>query len=139
MEELNYIIYTDGAYSFMRNQGGVGLVFIKNGEKIGTYSKNYKNTTNNRMELLAVIIALNCIKNPINKLTIISDSQYVIGTITKGWKRGKNQDLWDKFDKISNKALTLCNEIDYKWVHGHESDEFNNLADELAVKASKLL
>lgn len=86
-------VYTDGAYSSSRNQGGLGIVFIKDNKVIAKFSKTYKNTTNNRMELMAVIIALQSIKDE-NEITIYSDSMYVIGTATQGWKRKKNLDLW---------------------------------------------
>jgi ribonuclease HI len=100
---IEYQIFTDGAYSSLRNQGGVGIVFIKNGEKVFEYSRPIINTTNNRCELYAVTKALQAISNVIDKVTIYSDSQYVIGTITKGWKRNKNKDLWESFDKYYKK------------------------------------
>lgn len=132
----DYNVYTDGAYSPSTNKGGVGIAFISDNKLILQYSKLFLNTTNNRMELAAVIIALKCLKNKINKLTIYSDSQYVIGCITKGWKRNKNQDLWKVFDKIEKKAKELCTIIEYKWTHGHADDKWNNFVDNLAVKAS---
>ena len=96
---MNYTLITDGAYSSSSDQGGIGIVFLKDGEKILEYSKMYKRTTNNIMELSAVIVGLRFIKKPINSLNIISDSMYVIGCITKGWKRKKNVKLWQVFDK----------------------------------------
>ena len=136
----DYIIYCDGAYSPMRDQGGVGIVFVKNGKKIGQYSKMYKETTNNRMELQAIITTLSSFKNKVDSITIYSDSQYVIGTITKGWKRNKNEDLWKKFDKIQDYVTkNICSNVKYEWVKGHAENEFNNMADELANNASKLI
>ena len=136
----DYIIYCDGAYSPMRDQGGVGIVFVKNGKKIGQYSKMYKETTNNRMELQAIITTLSSFKNKVDSITIYSDSQYVIGTITKGWKRNKNEDLWEKFDKIQDYVTkNICSNVKYEWVKGHAENEFNNMADELANNASKLI
>lgn len=138
--DLQYDIYCDGAYSPMRDQGGTGIIFVKNGVKIGEYSKMYKNTTNNRMELQAIITALSSFKNKVDSITIWSDSQYVIGTITKGWKRSKNLDLWAKFDEIETKVLSnICSEIKYEWVKGHADNEFNSQADKIANKASQLL
>lgn len=134
---INLEIYTDGAYSPLRDQGGVGIVFIRNGEKIYEYSKMYKATTNNRCELSAVIIALHAISKNIDNIIIYSDSQYVINTITKNWKRNKNQDLWANFDKCYKQAQKFCNNISFTWVKGHKDNEWNNLADKLAVEASQ--
>lgn len=134
-----YVIYTDGSYSSARDQGGVGIVVLKDGKQIQKFSKPYKNTTNNKMELIAVILALTAIKNPIEKLTIITDSMYVLGCATKGWKRKKNQDLWKDFDKAYEKAKSLCKEINFEWTKGHEDNEYNNLCDALAVQASKVI
>lgn len=133
----NLIIYTDGAYSSARNQGGVGIVFIVEDEVKLTFSKMYKETTNNRMELSAIILALKSIKGKFDKITIITDSQYCLGCILKGWKRKKNILLWDKFDKVYKAALELNSNIEFLWVKGHENSVYNNLADELATNASK--
>ena len=80
--KTNYVLITDGAYSSLRDLGGVGIVFLRNGEKILEYSKSFKGTTNNQMELCAVILGLRFIKSPINSLTVISDSMYVVGCAT---------------------------------------------------------
>lgn len=134
MNEL--IAYTDGAYSPTRDQGGVGIVFIKDNKIIYEYSKSILKTTNNRCELYAVIKVLQAISKPINKLTIYSDSQYVICTITKGWQRKKNQDLWDLFDRFYKLALNLCPIIEFEWVKGHDTNIYNQRVDKLAVEAS---
>lgn len=134
-----YTLITDGAYSSARNQGGVGLVFLKNGEKILEYSKMYKGVTNNMMELGAVIIGLRLIKNPIDSLTIITDSMYVIGCATKGWKRKKNVKLWQEFDAQYERVKTLCPDIRFEHVKGHDGDKWNEYCDKLAVKASQLM
>ena len=125
-------VYTDGAYSSSRNQGGLGIVFIKDNKVIAKFSKTYKNTTNNRMELIAVIIALQSIKDE-NEITIYSDSMYVIGTATQGWKRKKNLDLWEKYDAVIDSFKTVT----FKHVKGHSTNMFNNLCDEMAVAASQ--
>ena len=130
----DYIIYTDGAYSSSRDKGGIGIVILKDNKIILEYSKGYSNTTNNRMELTAIIIALSCIKNKVNSITVISDSQYCIGCISKGWKRKKNQDLWNKFDFIESKVIDkYCSEIKYEWTKGHTDNIYNNKCDKLAV------
>lgn len=134
MESVNeYFIYTDGAYSAKLNQGGIGIVVRKGLDVILKYNKAFKNTTNNQMELLAVIYALLCVKKPIDRLYIYSDSQYVINCIDK-WERKKNIKLWNLFDKV--KSEVPCNDIQFVWVKGHSTNVYNNLADDLAVKAS---
>jgi len=136
----NYTIYTDGAYSPSRNKGGIGIVILKDDKIVLEYSKSYNNTTNNRMELTAVIMGLSCIKNKIDNLTVISDSQYVLGCITKGWERKKNKDLWEKFDIVESQVLSnYCKTIHYDWTKGHSNNEFNNKCDKLAVDATNLL
>lgn len=134
-----YVLITDGAYSSARDQGGIGLVFLKNGEKILEYSKMYKGVTNNMMELGAVIVGLQLIKNPIDSLTIITDSMYVIGCATKGWKRKKNVKLWEEFDKQFERVKQLCPNVEFKHVKGHSGDKWNERADKLAVAASQKL
>ena len=131
-----YTLITDGAYSSARDQGGIGLVFLKNGEKILEYSKMYKSVTNNMMELGAVIIGLRLIKNPIDSLTIVTDSMYVIGCATKGWKRKKNVKLWQEFDTQYERVKTLCPDIRFEHVKGHDGDKWNEYCDKLAVKLS---
>ena len=128
--------YTDGAFSSAREQGGVGCVFVKDGEVIYKYSKCIQRTTNNRCELYAVIKALQAISKPLDKLVIYSDSQYVVCSINKGWQRKKNRDMWSIFDRFYEQAQKFCGEIVFEWVKGHEDNEFNNLADTLAVEAS---
>lgn len=133
------IIYTDGAYSPLRDKGGVGIVIIENGKKVLEYSNMYKHTTNNQMELGAVIIALRLIKKPYKSITIYTDSQYVIGCATLGWKRKKNVKLWQEFDKQVKRVFDLCPKIEYIHVKGHNGNEWNEYCDNLAVKASQLI
>ena len=135
----DYIAYTDGAYSSARKQGGVGIIFLKNNELIFKYNKMYKDTTNNRMEIQAVITAFNCIKNPIDSLTIYSDSMYVIGCTTLGWKREKNSDLWEIYQKSFDRLSKLCPKIEFIHVKGHNGDKYNEIVDKLAVEASQLI
>lgn len=137
----NLSCYTDGAYSPVRDRGGIGIVFVKDGKKVYEYKKTFTNTTNNKCEIMAVVYALNAISKPIEQLIIYSDSQYVIGCATKGWKRKKNVEYWNLYDKVLAKARTYCPDIQLIWVKGHEKSEdfnskMNNLADKLAVEAS---
>lgn len=134
-------VYTDGAYSPKRDQGGVGVIFVRNGKELKSYNKMFKHTTNNVMELVAVIIALKTIMiNDIKDDVIINtDSQYVIGCASKGWQRKKNIKLWDIFDKILYSLKQKQVSIEFNWVQGHANDEFNNKADKLAVEASQEL
>lgn len=132
----NLEIYTDGACHGSSSIGGIGIVFVKNNKIIYQFNKQYTNTTNNRMEIMAVIYALHAISKSIDNIIIYSDSQYVLGCITKGWNRKKNTDLWQLFDKIFSKAKKYCSNIQFIWVKGHNINEFNNSADRLAVEAS---
>lgn len=137
-----YTLFCDGAYSSSREQGGIGIVFLKDDTPILELSKGYKKTTNNRMELTAIIVGLMCIKKSIDSLTICSDSMYCIGTITQGWKRRKNQNLWNNFDREYSRVITLCSNIEFKHIKGHQKDnseftKWNNYVDKLAVQASQ--
>ena len=136
--ELGLVIYTDGACHVTTKIGGIGVVFTKEDKLVDTYSKQFTNVTNNQMELLAVIYALSAIKET-NQVIIYSDSQYVLGCITKGWKRKKNIELWQKFDKVYEQALKKCPSIKFEWVKGHGTSIFNNMADKLAVEASNFI
>lgn len=133
----NYTLITDGAYSPKLDQGGIGIVFLKNDEKILEYSRMYRGVTNNSMELGAVIIGLRLIKKPIDSLTIITDSMYVVGCAIKGWQRKKNIRLWGEFDKEYNRVQELCPNVIFKHVKGHNGDKWNEYCDKLAVAASQ--
>lgn len=127
-----YRVYTDGAYSSARNQGGIGFVILKDDKEVARYSKMYKNSTNQRMEQMAAIVALESITTP-SEVTIVSDSQYVVCTYTKNWKRKANLDLWKRFDT----AIAFHTKVEFLWVKGHDKDEYNNIADKLASNASQ--
>ena len=136
---INYECYTDGAYSLSRDQGGVGVVYIRNGVKLFEYSKGFKKTTNNRMEILAVLVVLRSIKSKIDTLTIYTDSMYVIGCSILGWKRNKNLVLWNMFDSELARVSKLCPNIKLQHVKGHANNQWNNYVDKLAVNASQEL
>lgn len=127
--------YVDGAYSSLRNQGGWAFVVLKDNFKIHSEFFPKKDTTNNRMEIQAVIEACKWAKKyNVTKLEIVSDSMYVIGTMTMEWKRKKNNDLWEIMDNVT-KDLSIT------WTHvkGHSGDKYNELCDALAVEASKTI
>ena len=132
-------IYTDGSSRGNPGRGGYGSVLIS-GNHRKEISGGFKFTTNNRMELLAVIAALECLKSNGHDVTIYSDSQYVVNSIEKGWlfnwvKKKKdfpNSDLWLRYIKLHN-----LNNIKLEWVKGHADDKENNRCDYLATTAAK--
>lgn len=134
----NLQIYTDGACRVSVGQGGLGIVWIKDGIKVKDYSKAFRKATNNQMELYAVILALRSIQSPIHSLTIFSDSMYVIGCASMGWSRKKNKSLWKQFDDMLQQAQRYCETpIVFTHVAGHADNVYNNLCDTLANNASK--
>jgi ribonuclease HI len=125
-------IFTDGACKTSDKTGGWAFVVIKDEEKVYSEFGPEDDTTNNRMEIMACIKALEyCLENNIKETIIISDSMYVIGTMSQGWKRNTNHDLWRIMDD-------LCERVKVIWQHvkGHDGDKWNNLCDALAVAAS---
>ncbi len=147
MNKPNVSIYTDGACANNPGRGGYGIVLMyekADGSLIQkNLSRGFELTTNNRMELLAVIDALNALKTPC-KIKLYSDSKYVVDAINQKWLEGwqtknwklntknpvKNIDLWKKL-----LSAMRPHEIKFIWVKGHASNEFNNLCDKLAVEA----
>ena len=141
---MEYIIYTDGACSGNPGPGGWGAVIFDEKKKQQNISGKIKDTTNNRMELMAPIMALKKIKSK-SDIVIFTDSIYVKNGITEwikkweknGWKSSnkkavKNKDLWIKLNDLCQK-----NKVLWKWVKGHSNNRYNNLADELATEAIK--
>ena len=136
--ELN--VYTDGSSRGNPGPGGYGIVLLW-GDKRKELSAGYRLTTNNRMELLAVIVALESLTKKNSPLTIVTDSQYVVNSVEKPWldnwiktdfKGGKkNKDLWMHYYELAKNF-----EIKFKWVKGHANNLFNNRCDELATAAA---
>jgi ribonuclease HI len=134
------VIYTDGASRGNPGPGGYGAVLMW-GEKRKELSAGYRLTTNNRMELMAVIAALESLTKTNIPLTIFTDSQYVVNSIEKKWVDGwikndfkggkKNKDLWIRYYGLSKKYA-----IRMKWVKGHADNPFNNRCDVLATQAA---
>lgn len=129
-------IYTDGAYKSSIDQGGIGIVWMKDDKVFKKYSKGFKHTTNNKMELIAMLCAFKSIKTSMEEVEFISDSQYVLGCLTKGWKKKKNVELWNILDKEYERIKSLVKNIKFTHVRGHQDCFGNNLADELASNAS---
>ena len=134
------ILYTDGAARGNPGPGGYGAILMYGTHK-KELSKGFKHTTNNRMELWAIIAGLEAISKKHIPIKIFSDSQYVVNAINKGWlntwmktnfKGGKkNADLWKKFH-----ALAKYHTISVVWVKGHADNPYNNRCDELATMAA---
>lgn len=136
----NIIIYTDGAARGNPGPGGYGVV-LKSGQHRKELSEGYRNTTNNRMELLAVIVALETLKFENSKVEIYTDSKYVADAVEKKWvfgwekvqfKKKKNPDLWIRFLKVYRK-----HQVKFHWVKGHANIPENERCDRLAVEASQ--
>jgi ribonuclease HI len=134
------IIYTDGASSGNPGPGGYGVILISGKHRLEK-SEGFRLTTNNRMELLGVIIGLEALKKNNCKVVVYTDSRYVVDAIEKGWvfqweskgfKKKKNPDLWIRFLKIYRKHT-----VRFVWIKGHASNPENEVCDRLAVEASK--
>ena len=133
------VIYTDGAAKGNPGKGGYGTVLISgNHEK--RLSKGYTLTTNNRMELMAVIVGLEALNQKCN-VTIYSDSKYVVDSVEEGWlfgwekkgfKNKKNTDLWKRFLTVYRNHI-----VKFYWVKGHAGNKYNEICDKLAVEAAE--
>jgi len=125
-------LYTDGAASGNPGPGGYGVV-LKCGPLCRELSGGYALTTNNRMELLAVIRGLEAIRWEGAEVLVFSDSTYVVGSVTKSWKRRKNLDLWAQFDALASRFS-----LKFFWIKGHAGHPENERCDRLAVEAYSL-
>jgi ribonuclease HI len=133
------IIYTDGSSRGNPGPGGYGTVLISPEHRVRKeLSGGFRRTTNNRMELLAVIVGLEALKKPDNEVLIYSDSQYVVNAVEKGWlfnweKKGfkdkKNPDLWQRFLN----AYRRQRKVQFQWVKGHAGNPENERCDQLAT------
>lgn len=134
-------IYTDGAAKGNPGPGGYGVVMELTGTPYKKeFYEGFRHTTNNRMELLAVIVGLEKLKNPNMTVLVVSDSKYVVDSVEKKWVLGwekknfaerKNSDLWIRFLKIYRK-----HQVDFKWIKGHNNHPQNERCDQLAVMSS---
>lgn len=132
-------LFTDGAAQGNPGPGGYGLI-LRSGKHYKELSQGFELTTNNRMELLAVIVGLEQLKKPGTPVTVFSDSKYVVDATEKGWIKGwqargfkkvKNVDLWKRFIEIAKQ-----HQVKFKWIKGHAGHPENERCDELAVLAA---
>tara|TARA_B100001093_G_scaffold133109_1_gene125832 strand:+ start:4766 stop:5239 length:474 start_codon:yes stop_codon:yes gene_type:complete len=137
---MKITIYTDGSARGNPGKGGYGIV-LSAGKHYKEISQGFRHTTNNRMELLAVIVGLESLKKPGYEVLVVSDSKYVVDAVSKRWvfnwekknfKGKKNPDLWKRFLKI----YPLHN-ISFRWIKGHAGHAQNEICDQLAVMASE--
>jgi ribonuclease HI len=138
--EKEIVIYTDGSSRGNPGPGGYGAVLMY-GDKRKELSQGYRRTTNNRMELMGVIAALEAMKKQGLKIKIYTDSQYIVKAIKEGWlnkwlatnfaKGKKNKDLWVKFYNLYKQ-----HQVQFYWVKGHADNPFNNRCDQLATAAA---
>ena len=136
----NIIIYTDGSSRGNPGPGGYGTILMS-GQNSKELSQGYRLTTNNRMELLAVIAGLEALKRDGLNVTIYSDSQYIVKSVEQGWLKNwiktdfkggkKNKDLWMRYHRIAQK-----HSVRFVWVKGHASNPYNNRCDVLATTAA---
>ena len=140
INQFGLTIYTDGSARGNPGRGGYGAILIWNG-KSKEVSKGFKHTTNNRMELMSVIAALESLTRKGLNIEVFSDSKYVVRAVSEKWldnwiktdfKGGKkNKDLWVRYHKLSQD-----HEIRFTWVKGHASNPYNQRCDELATTAA---
>jgi ribonuclease HI len=132
-------IYTDGAAKGNPGPGGYGII-LQSGPHYKEVSQGFRLTTNNRMELMSVIVALDMLKEPGCQVTVYSDSKYVVdsvekkwldGWIRRNWKNVKNPDLWKKYLESASR-----HQVKFKWIRGHNGHPMNERCDFLAVEAS---
>tara|TARA_B100001121_G_scaffold225875_1_gene199112 strand:- start:338 stop:811 length:474 start_codon:yes stop_codon:yes gene_type:complete len=137
---MSIIIYTDGAAKGNPGKGGYGVVLLS-GKHRKELSEGFVLTTNNRMELLAVIIGLEAVKKTSSEIRVYSDSKYVVDSVEKKWvfsweknnfKKKKNPDLWLRFLNVYRK-----HSISFVWIKGHANNKENERCDYLAVKAAE--
>lgn len=140
INQFGLTIYTDGSARGNPGRGGYGAILIWNG-KSKEVSKGFKHTTNNRMELMSVIAALESLTRTGLNIEVFSDSKYVVRAVSEKWldnwiktdfKGGKkNKDLWVRYHKLAQD-----HEIRFTWVKGHASNPYNQRCDELATTAA---
>jgi ribonuclease HI len=126
-----YLVYADGSCIGNPGPGGWGVVVRDPDEVVTELNGHDPSTTNNRMELMGAIEGLRATERGA-PVVLRSDSRYVVNTMTLGWKRKANHDLWLLLD-----AETAARRVKFEWVRGHNTDPINNLADELALMGAR--
>lgn len=131
-------IYTDGSYRNSADVGGIGMVVVDdNGSIIQQVGESFEHTTNNKMEILAIKKALEYLNTvSVDEVDIYTDSQYCVGILSLGWKIQKNAAEWIALKNALDAVRQKMQRMSIHHVKGHESNLYNNLADELATKAS---
>ncbi len=139
MAQVDATIYTDGACLGNPGPGGYGVILIANGKR-KELSGGFRRTTNNRMELTAVIVGLKALSMP-SRVRLYSDSQYLINGINQGWarqwrakgfKKKKNPDLWTQILDLSER-----HQVEFIWIQGHSGQPENERCDQLSVQAAQ--
>lgn len=140
MPENKLIVYTDGSSRGNPGPGGYGAI-LKWGDTEKEISKGYLRTTNNRMELMAVIAALESLKKTNVDIIVYSDSQYIVKAVEQGWLKNwlvtdfkggkKNKDLWLRYNELAGQ-----HRVKFNWVRGHAENPYNNRCDKLATTAA---
>ncbi len=138
MQKSTIYLYTDGACSGNPGPGGYGVV-LRCGDREKEMSDGFEQTTNNRMELLAVIVGLEAIKWERADVQVVSDSKYVVDAVSKGWlwkwvktdfAKKANPDLWKRFIEVYNR-----HNVTFNWIKGHAGHPENERCDAMAVAA----
>jgi ribonuclease HI len=126
---MKYIVYTDGAYSQMNDEGAYAFVILTElNNEVKRFAEKITHETNNRAELKAIIAALHQLPQDAKKVLVESDSQYALMTLFGSWSRKKNEDLFDVYENIISKRRFV---IEWSWVKGHSGDTFNEMCDEM--------
>lgn len=137
--EISVELYTDGSSRGNPGPAGYGLI-LKYGQHEKEFSAGFRRSTNNRMELMAVIKGLELLNRPNQKVKVYSDSKYVTEAINQKWIYGwikkdfrnvKNPDLWKRYIKAAQ-----SHQVEFEWVKGHANHEYNERCDKLAVQAA---
>ena len=126
---MEYTIYTDGGYSLVHNIGAFAYVILdENKNVVKKNAWKIEHETNNRAELKAIIAGVYHLPQDCTDVTIVSDSQYALFTLSGKWGRKSNTDLFEVWDKVKKDRNIL---IDYQWVRGHSGDPYNEMCDKM--------
>lgn len=127
-----YKIWTDGGYNISRGVGAYAYVILEGNEEISRYAEKVTRSTNNRCELLAIINAIKLLPYS-SSVTVFTDSTYCIGVLTGQYRRKKNLDLMEEWDRIITSNFL---NIEFEWVKGHSGNKYNEICDEMCNEAA---